>query len=49
MQHSSAVYNIEQFGAVGDGWANNTSAIKRAVEACSQGGAGRFMCLPVCL
>ncbi|AMO85307.1 Exo-poly-alpha-D-galacturonosidase precursor [Solibacillus isronensis B3W22] len=40
MQHSSAVYNIEQFGAVGDGWANNTSAIKRAVEACSQGGGG---------
>lgn len=39
-QHSSAVYNIEQFGAVGDGWANNTSAIKRAVEACSQGGGG---------
>ena len=39
-QHSSAVYHIEQFGAVGDGWANNTSAIKRAVEACSQGGGG---------
>src|SRR5690606_20001442 len=39
-QHSTAVYNIEQFGAVGDGWANNTSAVKRAIEACSQSGGG---------
>lgn len=39
-QRSEKLYNIEQFGAIGDGVTVNTAAIGRAVAACAQTGGG---------
>jgi polygalacturonase len=36
----SKQYNVKDFGAVGDGKANDTQAINKAIEACSNGGGG---------
>src|SRR6516164_9116984 len=35
---SKKTYNIKDFGAVGDGKANDTAAINKAIEKCSAGG-----------
>jgi hypothetical protein len=32
------VYNILDFGAAGDGTANDATAIQRAIDACTQAG-----------
>jgi hypothetical protein len=37
------VYNIKDFGAVGDGMVLNTNAINTAVETCSQAGGGTVL------
>lgn len=36
-------YNVLDFGAVGNGIADDTAAIQAAVEACSSGGGGRVV------
>lgn len=36
----TTMYSIEQFGAVGDGVTNNTDAISRTIETCTQQGGG---------
>lgn len=37
---TSKQYNVKDFGAVGDGKVNDTKAINKAIEACSNGGGG---------
>ena len=37
------IYNILDFGAVGDGKANDAPAIQRAIDACAQVGGGRVL------
>ena len=37
------VFNILDFGAVGDGHTLNTEAFKKAIEACSQAGGGKVI------
>ncbi len=49
------LYNIVDFGAVGDGQTLNTAAIQRAIDACTETGgrvlipAGRFLSGTICL
>ncbi len=40
------VFNINDYGAVGDGIAMNTSAFRKAVEACSNAGGGTVLVPP---
>ncbi len=40
MQGSRPVFNVVDFGAVGDEETNNTAAFARAIEACSRAGGG---------
>ena len=35
---SDRVFNVQDFGAVGDGTTSNTQAFRRAIEACHQEG-----------
>src|SRR5579883_868179 len=37
---AAVVFNVRDFGAVGDGHAKDTAAIQRAVEAAAQAGGG---------
>lgn len=37
------IYNILDFGAVGDGKVNDGPAIQRAIDACAQAGGGRVL------
>ena len=37
---TQSVYNVRTYGAVGDGNALDTGAIRKAIEACSQAGGG---------
>ncbi len=38
--------NIVDFGAVGDGFASNTVAINKAIQACSEAGGGKVIISP---
>lgn len=38
-----AIFNVTNFGAVGDGVANDTPAINRAIEKCNASGGGTVM------
>jgi len=38
-----AIYNILDFGAVGDSKTNNAAAIQKAIDTCSQSGGGRVI------
>ena len=40
---AQSVYNIAEYGAVGDGATLNTAAIQRAVDSCSAHGGGRIV------
>ena len=40
------VFNIRQYGAVGDGEASDTAAINKAVEACAAAGGGQVLFPP---
>ncbi len=42
-QASSPVYNVRDYGAVGDGQANDTPAINKAIEAASAVGGGTVL------
>ncbi len=39
---SQRVWDITDYGAIGDSLSDNTLAIKRAVSLCSQAGDARF-------
>lgn len=43
---SNRVFNVRQFGAVGDGRTVDTAAINRAVEECSKAGGGQVLFPP---
>lgn len=36
-------YNIQEFGAIGDGLTMNTNAMARAIETCAKAGGGRIL------
>jgi len=42
----SAVFNVRDFGATGNGDTNDTSAINRAIDACSMSGGGNLVFPP---
>ena len=43
---SSGVFNIRDYGAIGDGKALDTSAIQKAIDACSAEGGGQVLFPP---
>ncbi|MBN2089312.1 glycoside hydrolase family 28 protein [candidate division KSB1 bacterium] len=40
---STQTFNIQEFGAVGDGLTMNTKAMARAIETCAKAGGGRII------
>ena len=35
------IYNIKDFGAIGDGKTMNTASIQKAIDTCFENGGGR--------
>lgn len=42
----NGIYNIQDFGALGDGTALNTGAIQKTIEACARNGGGKVIVPP---
>ncbi|MBL8028320.1 MAG: glycoside hydrolase family 28 protein, partial [Fibrobacteres bacterium] len=43
---SSNIFNIREFGVVGDGKKKDTAAIQSAIDACAKAGGGTVYCPP---
>ncbi|MBS1567734.1 MAG: glycoside hydrolase family 28 protein, partial [Bacteroidetes bacterium] len=39
----NAVFNIKDYGALGDGKSDNAAAIQKAIDACFAAGGGRVL------